>query len=311
MEVIEINDFNELSYGENHYQSAAIAKLNEQIDYEILSENKDIEYIDYLNLSEAVRVLGEFFDVAAVVITKESSVCSAALGGSVETALEKALDCDPAAIFNGTVGFSKAVSLEIARQLNAMEVKNILAPSFDKDALDYFTKSSKINIIKVNTPLQELLGFCAKDIKITPFGALVEEQNLSRLSKETFKVVSKKKPTQEQAEDAVFAWKISKYLKSKSAVVVKDLATKAIIQGKSNGIVTSELAMDYACETSKDSVLALDGAIENEEAINAAIQGRIGLIIEAGSKNKADKIIKLVDKYELSMIHTSIQNNRY
>ena len=35
------------------------------------------------------------------------------------------------------------------------------------------------------------------DIKVTPFGALIEEQNLSKLSKETFKVVTKTKPTQE------------------------------------------------------------------------------------------------------------------
>ena len=140
---------------------------------------------------------------------------------------------------------------------------------------------------------------------------MIEEQNLSKLSKETFKVVTKTKPTQEEAEDAVFAWKVSKYLKSKSAVIAKDLATKAIIQGKSNGIITSEMAMDYACESSKKAVLAVDGVIENEETINAAIQGRIGLIIEAGNGRNSNKIVKLADKYNLSMIHTTIQNNRY
>lgn len=41
------------------------------------------------------------------------------------------------------------------------------------------------------------------DIKITPFGALVQEQNNSKLSKESFKVVTKTKPTQQQAEDAI------------------------------------------------------------------------------------------------------------
>lgn len=51
--------------------------------------------------------------------------------------------------------------------------------------------------------------------------------------------------------------------------------------------------------------------IENEETINAAIQGRIGLIIEAGNGRNSNKIVKLADKYNLSMIHTTIQNNRY
>lgn len=69
--------------------------------------------------------------------------------------------------------------------------------------------------------------------------------------------------------------------------------------------------MDYACESSKDAVLAVDCAIESIEAINAAIQGRIGLIIESGNSVKSKDICKLADKYELSMIATNIRNLKY
>ncbi len=311
METIEINNFTMLNCGENIYQSAAIAAVEDKIDYEILSENKSLEYIDFLNLSEAVKILAEFFDVHCTVIAKEASICSAALANNGEAALAKAIDTDPAAILNGTVGFSKEVTAVIAKQLKSMKIRNIIAPKFDKEALAFLLKNNDINVIKVNSPLQELLAFSSKDIKVTPFGILVQEQNTSKLAKDNFKVVTKSKPTQEQAEDAVFAWKISKYLKSKSAIIAKDLAAKAIIQGKTNGIITSELAADYACETTKDAVLAVDGTIENEETINAAIQGRIGLIIEAGTGKISEKIVKLADKYNLSIIHTSIENNRY
>lgn len=311
METIEINNFTDLPYGENLHQAASIAKIDEEIDYEILSENKELEYIDFLNLTEAVKILGEFFDVNAAVITKESFICSVALGSSIEAAYEKALDCDPIALYQGTVGFSKEVTPLLAKQIKAMQVKNIIAPRFDKEALSILLKNNDINIIKVNTPLQELLGFAAKDIKITPFGALIQEQNLSKLTKDSFKVVTKTKPNQQQAEDAIFAWKVSKHLKSKSAIIAKDLSTKAIVQSKSNGIISAELAMDYACEASKDAVMAVDGAIENQETINAAIQGRIGLIIEAGNSNNSGEICKLADKYELAMIATNIRNLKY
>lgn len=311
METIEISNFTDLPYGENIHQYAAIAKIEDSLDYEILSENKELEYIDYLNLSAIVRVLAEFFDVNAAAISKESLICAVALGNSLENALEKALDCDPISAYEGTIGFTKEITIDIAKQLVAVKVKNIMAPRFSKEALTYLEQNTNINIIKINTPLQELLGFAAKDIKITPFGALVQEQNQSKLSKEAFKVVTKAKPTQEQAEDAVFAWKVSKHLKSKSAVVAKNLATTAILQGKSNGVVCSELAMDYACESSKEAVLAIDGAIENKETINAAIQGRIGLIIEAGDSKISEEIFKLADKYSIAMISTKIRNNKY
>lgn len=311
MEKIEITKFTDLPFGANTHQSAAIAEIEDQIDYEILSENKELEYIDFINLTEAIKILAEFFDVNASVITKESFICSVALGSSEEVAYDKAIDCDPLSIYEGTVGFSKTVTNAVAKKLKAMKIKNVIAPRFEDDALTTLQKNNEINIIKINTPLQELLGFSTKDIKITPFGALIQDQNQSKLTKESFKVVSKAKPNQQQAEDAIFAWKVSKHLKSKSAVIAKDLATKAIVQSKSNGIIPAELAMDYACESSKDAVMAIDGAIEDIETINAAIQGRIGLIIEAGNSNKSEEICKLADKYELSMIATNIRNIKY
>ena len=69
--------------------------------------------------------------------------------------------------------------------------------------------------------------------------------------------------------------------------------------------------MDIACENSKDAVMAVDGVIENEETINAAIQGRIGLIIEAGDGANSSKIAKLADKYNISIITTGLRNNKY
>ena len=125
------------------------------------------------------------------------------------------------------------------------------------------------------------------------------------------KVAGKVKPTQQQAEDAIFAWKVAKYAKSNSVVIAKDLSTKAIVQGAANNITCAEQAMDIACENSKDAVMAVDSLIENEEVINAAIQGRIGLIIEAGNGFNSKSIVKLADKYELSIIQTGVRNYRY
>lgn len=311
MENIEIKIVNELPFGENIYQSAAMGLIQDTIDFEILSEEKELQYIDFLNLSEAIKILAEFFDVNTAVITKESKICSVALGSSIDAAYEKAIDGDPVAIYGGTAAFSKEVSLDIAKKSIAMKVVNIMAPRFAPVALEYLQKHSSINIIKINTPLQELLGFSAMDIKITPFGALVQEQNKSKLTKSSFKVVTKNKPSQQQAEDAIFAWKIAKYLQSRAVVIVKDLSTKSIIQGATNEITAVESAMDCACENSKDAVLATDGAIESEQVINTAIQGRIGLIIESGNSINSEKIAKLAEKYNIAMIFTNMRNNKY
>ena len=310
MEVIEFKKYNELPYGANSHQPAFIGLLKNNLEYDILSRNKNLSYLDFLNLSECIQVLAEFFDVCAVAIVNETHICSVALGTTSENAYIKAVDCDPMAICGGCAGFSKEISLNTAKQLQAAKIKNILAPAYSKEAFSFLLETD-INIIKINTPLHEIVGFNEKDIKITPFGALIQDQNKSLLKKDSFTVVSQKKPTSEQIEDAVFAWKIAKHTKSKCAIITKDLTTKAIVQSQTNSITAIENAVDFACDNSKDAVLAVDCAIENSQAINAVIQGRIGMIIESGDSQNSQNILKIADKYDIAVVFTKIRNNKY
>ena len=311
MEIIEIKEYKSLPYGENVFQEAAISPLECGLEYEILSDNDALEYLDFLNFTRVVEVLGEFFDVNTVAIAKSNMLSSVALGSSVDNAFEKAIKCDPVNLCSSTVGFSKNVTLECAKQLCAMKIRNVISVGFENEALDYLVKNTDINIIRIKSPLQEMLGFSTSGVKVTPFGYLVQEQNKSKLTKSSFKVCGKTKPTQQMAEDAIFAWKVAKYTRTNSAVIAKDLAVCAISQGYINGADAVEDAMDFACENSKDAVLAIDGFVENEEIVNAAIQGRIGLIIEAGDGAESKKIAKITDKYNIVLIATGIRNYRY
>ena len=310
METIEIKDYKELVFGENPQQKAAISPIENSVDYELLSRNKELGYIDFLNLSEALKVMGEFFDVNCAVITKEALICGASLGATLDDAYENVIDSDPLSAIGATAGFTKSVTIDIAEHLHQMKIKNVAAPDFDKEAFQYLLETN-INIIKINTPLHEIQGFNAQDIKVTQIGILVQEKNMSKLSKENFVVVTDVKPNQEQVEDAIFAWKLSKHLKSKAVVIAKDLCAVAIVQGKTNWAVAAEAAMDIACEASKDAVMAIDGVIDNPQTINAAIQGRIGLIIEAGFGQNSKEIVKVANKSFIPMLHTKIRNNRY
>ena len=133
----------------------------------------------------------------------------------------------------------------------------------------------------------------------------MQSANKKELDAETFKVVSKQKPTVEQIEDAVFAWKVAKHNTSQTIVIAKDLKTTAIAQGLQSASV--EFALDYSCDASKDAILASDMPITSHD-VNVASQGRIGLIIIP----HADKsIIELVDKYGMSLITTGYTNILY
>lgn len=299
----------DLKYGENPHQKGAIYKTERMIDYEVIN-GKELSFNDILNVTEATNIVSEFYDVNAVSIIRHTKPCGVALGRSIYDAYTKAFDCDPISSFYGTVGFSRPVDIEVAKHLNSMAVEVIIAPDYTPDAVNFFNDNNEIKLVKLNTSLKDYRRLTREEVIMSPFGALVQDSDSSELDKDMFKVVTREKPTAEQIEDAIFAWKVVKYAKTNAAVIARDFRTSAISQGQTNAIIAIEQALNYACDNSKEAVLASDATIHAEDCIYSAIQGRISLIIQPGGSVKDQNIIETCDKYGIAMITTGIRNFR-
>lgn len=310
LKVYNFEKLRDLECGENSHQRAALYKNDRMIDYEILF-NKELSFNDMINVTEVMNIISEFYDVNAAVAVKHTKPCGVALGRSLYEAYTKAFDCDPISCFSGTFGFTKPVDFEIAKHINSMDVKVIIAPGFDSKSLELFSENDNIKLIKLNTSLAEYRKLTSEEIIISPFGTLVQESNSSELRKELFKVVTVMKPTPEQIEDAVFAWNVVKHAKTNAAVIAKDFKTFAISQGNTNSLQAIESALNYACDGSKEAVIASDDALTAEDCIYAAAQGRISVIIQPGGSGKDQKLIEVCNKYGVAMITTGIKNYRH
>lgn len=310
MKEYQFSELQKLKYGENPHQKANLCSYKGMVDYEVLFK-KELSYDNVLNLNSVTEILSEFYDVNAVAITKHKKCCGVALGSTIDEAYAKAFDCDPIGSFYGTIGFSNTVNLETAKHISSMGVKVVVAPDFATDAMSYIDDNASFKAVRLHTPLKDFKYIGSEDVKITPFGVLIQEKNTKELDKDLFKVVTKTKPTKEQIEDAIFGWKVAKYAQTDSAVIVKDFATKGIAQGLSNSALAVEQALNFACDGSKEAVLATDGIIYSQDAIFAAAQARISLIIQPGGSEKDKELIALADKYNIAMITTGIRNHRY
>lgn len=299
----------DLPYGENPHQQAAIYKNDRMIDYEVLND-KELTFNNILNITEAVNIVSEFYDVNCAAMVRHNKPCAVALGRSLYEAYTKAFDCDPVSSFYGVAGFSKPVDADIAKHLNSMAVEVVVAPEFEEKALELFKDNQEIKLVKLNTSLKEYKRLNVEEVIITPFGTLVQSSNNSELDKDKFQVVTREKPTAEQIEDAIFAWKVVKHAKTSSVVIARDFKTTAITQGQTNSLSAVENALNYACDNSKEAVLASDSVLPSEDCIYAAVQGRISLIIQPGGCVKDQKLIELCNKYGIAMITTGIRNYR-
>ena len=301
------DDVKDLVYGENPHQKCSIYKTDKMADYEVLN-GKDLSFNNIIDITAALNIVSEFYDVNCVSIIRHGKPCGVALGRSLYEAYTKAFDCDPISSFYGIAGFSKEVDLEVAKHLNSMSLEVVVAPDFAEDALELFKDNNDIKLVKLNTSLKEYRQLDLKEVITTPFGVLVQDKNNSELDKDMFKVVTNEKPSPEQIEDAVFAWKIAKYAKTNAVVVAKDFKTSAIAQGYNNEVSAVEWALNYACDNSKEAVLATDSIIQSEDLIYSAVQARIGLIIQPGGSAKDSQLINLCNQYGIAMITTGIRN---
>ena len=282
--------------GENSYQKAEIERNDKTIDYET---NKNLTYVNLLSISKGLDLISEFYDVKAACTLKGTSICAVALGQSLADSVMKVMDSNPIDFMTSVLVVSSEVDSEVARFLK--ETNIIVAPKFTQNALEILNDRN-ITYVTINTPLKDYKKYLSNDIKVTPLGTLTQTPNLSDLTKDTFKVVSQRKPEVEEIEDAIFAWKVAKHNSSQAIVVAKDLKTTAIAQGLQTASV--EFALDYSCDSSKEAVLASDMPITVHD-VNVASQGRIGLIIVPTADNE---VINQADKYSMAVITTGYTN---
>jgi len=285
--------------GENDFQNASFEENDKIIDYETSTQ---LSYADIISITRGLNIVSEFFDVKAAVTTTPMGVCAVSLGKTLEEAIKNVMDSNPIDFMSSTITVSEEVDSDIVHLLK--NTNKIVAPKYTKNAVEVLERH-ETSYITVNTPLKNYKQHLLNNISETPLGTLTQSPNLSELKKDTFKVISKVKPTVEQIEDAVFAWKVAKHANSQAIVIAKDLKTTAIAQGLQKASV--EYAIDYSCDSSKDSILASDLPLTVHD-INVAAQGRIALIIVPF----ADKeVVDAADKFNMSLIVTGFTNTYY
>ena len=89
-------------------------------------------------------------------------------------------------------------------------------------------------------------------------GLLVQEYDAETYDPEKLVCVTERKPTEKEMEDLNFAWKVVKHTKSNAIVLAKDNMTTGVGPGQTNRVLPTKIAIDYAGERAKGSVLASD-----------------------------------------------------
>lgn len=301
----------DLRYGENPHQKAAVYGRQEEL-IEVL-HGKELSYNNYLDLDAAVRLIQDFDSATPTcAIFKHTIPCGVAIGTNSTEAYRKAFETDKVSPFGGIVIFNQTLDLQTAKAVDEIFTELIIAPAFDENALSFLKEKKNRRLIKLkslSTDTSTVFG-----IRSIIGGYLMQEQDNGAVAMADLKVVTDRKPTDQEQIDLQLAWKIVKHVKSNAIVYVKDGRTLGIGGGQTSRVDASKIAIQKAKEEGldlTDCVVASDAFYPFSDGVEAAAEAGAKAVIQPGGSVRDQEVIDTANKLNLSMIFTGMRHFKH
>ena len=131
------------------------------------------------------------------------------------------------------------------------------------------------------------------------------------LNEDLLTCVTKRKPTEDEMRQLLFAWRVVKHVKSNGICLVKGNRTVGIGPGQTNRVTALELAVKYAQENALDSVMGSDAFFPYDDCIAVAQKAGITAIIQPGGSIRDEDSIKAADEAGVAMIFTGMRHFKH
>jgi len=152
-------------------------------------------------------------------------------------------------------------------------------------------------------------------------GYLIQDRDNGSINRNNLEVVTKRKPTENEISDMLFAWKVAKHVKSNAIVYVKDNATVGIGAGQMNRLDSTRIAARKSKDMSNNiglsdpltigSVVASDAFFPFSDGLLAAAEAGATAIIQPGGSMRDDDVISAANDAGLAMVFTNMRHFKH
>ncbi|HCG7990619.1 TPA: bifunctional phosphoribosylaminoimidazolecarboxamide formyltransferase/IMP cyclohydrolase [Vibrio parahaemolyticus] len=305
----------DMRYGENSHQAAAFyVEANPQeasVSTARQIQGKALSYNNIADTDAALECVKEFNEPACVIV-KHANPCGVALGKDILEAYNRAYQTDPTSAFGGIIAFNQELDAETATAIVERQfVEVIIAPSVSAEAIEVVTAKKNVRLLECGEWSTKTTGF---DVKRVNGGLLVQDRDQGMVSLDDLKVVSKRQPTEEELKDALFCWKVAKYVKSNAIVYAKGDMTIGVGAGQMSRVYSAKIAGIKAADEGLEvagSVMASDAFFPFRDGIDAAAEAGIKCVIQPGGSMRDDEVIAAADEHGMAMIFTGMRHFRH
>ncbi len=305
----------DLRYGENPHQAAAFYREPVPAAATVAGarklHGKELSFNNIIDLDAALEAVKEFEEITAVVI-KHTNPCGLACGGSLLEAYRKARACDPVSAFGSVVGLNRKVDRDTAEEINKTFVEAVIAPGFEEEALEILKRKEAIRLLEVDlTITANRPALTGMDLKKVGGGLLVQELDRRQIEATALKIVTKRKPGEEEFQALLFAWRVVKHIKSNAIVFTNRDRTVGIGAGQMSRVDSCKLAVMKANFPVKGTVVASDAFFPQRDGVEEIAKAGATAIIQPGGSKKDAEVIAACDEQGLAMVFTGMRHFRH
>ena len=295
-----------LRYGENPHQKGAFY-VEEGIKHACIAsaiqlQGKEISYNNILDAHHAIECIKEF-DEPSVVIVKHATPSGIASASNLLKAWRDAYETDVYSPFGGVVALNREVDGKVAEEMSKIFLEVIIAPSFSKEAREIFGRKKNLRLLEIKGLGEEKRKY-GMEVRSVDGGLLVQERDVKEINPDEWRVVSEKKPTEEEIKSMVFAVKCVRHVKSNAVVFVKGTKTVAIGGGQTARVDATFIATHKGGEKIKGSIMASDAFFPFRDAVDVAAKAGVRAIVQPGGSIRDGEVIKAANEHGVIMVFT-------
>ena len=305
----------DMRYGENSHQDAAFY-IEENITEASVAtaqqvQGKALSYNNIADTDAALECVKEFSEPACVIV-KHANPCGVATGDSLLAAYDRAYQTDPTSAFGGIIAFNRELDETTAQAIISRQfVEVIIAPAVSEAALKITAAKQNVRVLICG---QWQNRTAALDFKRVNGGLLVQDRDLGMVDVSQLRVVTKRQPTEQELRDALFCWKVAKFVKSNAIVYARDNMTIGIGAGQMSRVYSAKIAGIKAADEGlevKGSAMASDAFFPFRDGIDAAAASGVSCVIQPGGSIRDEEVIAAADEHGIAMIFTDMRHFRH
>ncbi|MEX1257280.1 MAG: bifunctional phosphoribosylaminoimidazolecarboxamide formyltransferase/IMP cyclohydrolase [Gemmatimonadota bacterium] len=307
---------------------------------------KELSYNNLLDIDGALLALSPFAfsPRPAVAIVKHTTPCGLGVGESAADAFARALRTDPTSAFGSVIAFNRTVDRAAAEAIGDLFAECLVAPDFSDEAMEILSRRKNVRILTFpeqggeldvprgaeealaafesrfagDEPARRAARFLAEHGRqpepVTArgiYGGLLLQSSPTPpflgAEDSVWRVVTKRRPTDEEMNDLEFAWAAVYGIKSNAILLARDGATLGIGAGQMSRVDSSRLAVQKAADAGLElagAVLASDAFFPFRDAVDAAVAAGVRAIVQPGGSVRDEEVIGAADEAGIAMVFT-------